>query len=497
VSVRTPVPRATPPAAPARLRMTPAAAVWVMTGTYAALFSYLSLRRHEAFWSGRFDLGNMVQAVWSTAQGRPLETTDMFGEQFTRLGAHVDPILVVFTPLAWTGFLPEALLVCQAVFVACGALPAFWLGRRWLGDDRLAVAAAAVYLLYPPLQWATITDFHPVTLAAPLLMFCVWAAEERRFVVLGVCAVGAALTKEQVGLALAMLGVWMAVRGARRAGVVLAAAGIAWVVVCMAVIIPRFNAGEGSQFTERYAYLGDGAAGIARGVLTRPWDVIEALASPGRLAYMAALLAPLLFLPLLAPLLALGALPELGINLLAEWYPQYSFRYHYVSVVVPFLVAASIAGLARVRSRAGRGVPPGAIAALWVGAVALSGVVMGPLPWWQHVPLGSEARAAQFSPDAHARVLQRAVAMVPAGDAVSAGNQLGAHLSARERIYFFPRIQEASWVVVDQRRPFVYGSVDASRHAAAVAGLRQDARFRVVFDEDGVIVARRRGGSGR
>ena len=53
------------------------------------------------------------------------------------------------------------LLVAQALIVATGALPAFWLGRRWLGDDRLALAFAAVYLLYPALQHATLFDFHP------------------------------------------------------------------------------------------------------------------------------------------------------------------------------------------------------------------------------------------------------------------------------------------------------------------------------------------------
>ena len=130
----------------------PEGAVLAMMAVYAAAARFLSVQRHRAFWTGRFDVGNMVQAVWSTAQGRPLETTDTLGRQFTRLGAHVDPILVLFTPLTWTGHLPEALLVSQAVIVATGAIPAFLLGRRWLGDDRLAVAAAAVYLLYPPLD---------------------------------------------------------------------------------------------------------------------------------------------------------------------------------------------------------------------------------------------------------------------------------------------------------------------------------------------------------
>ena len=72
------------------------------------------------------------------------------------------------------------------------------------------MAGAAVYLLYPALQSATLFDFHPVTLAAPLLMFCIWAAEERRWVTLAVCATLAALTQEQVGLLLVALAVWMA-----------------------------------------------------------------------------------------------------------------------------------------------------------------------------------------------------------------------------------------------------------------------------------------------
>ena len=40
----------------------------------------------------------MTQAVWSTAHGHPLAVTSLAGEQFARLGAHVDPILALFAP---------------------------------------------------------------------------------------------------------------------------------------------------------------------------------------------------------------------------------------------------------------------------------------------------------------------------------------------------------------------------------------------------------------
>jgi uncharacterized membrane protein len=501
VSVAPPVPRARPRAEWARRRPSlPHAAVWAMMAVYAALFAYLSVARHRAFWTGRFDVGNMVQAAWSTAQGRPLETTDILGRQFNRLGAHVDPVLALFAPLTWTGALPEALLVAQAVIVASGALPAFWLGRRWLGDDRLAVAGAAVYLLYPPLQWATVTEFHTVTLAAPLLVYCVWAAEERRYATLTVLAVAAALCKEQVGLALAMLGLWMVVRGlGRRYGIALAAASLTWVAFAVSVVIPRYNAGEGSAFVGRYSSLGSDEGEVVTTLLTRPWDAVDLVVGYDRLSYLVALLAPLLLLPFAAPLLAAAALPEIAINVLTDWFPQYSIEFHYVAVIVPFLVTASILGLARLR-RADRPAvlvraleDPVRVAVVWVGAVAVAGLFMGPLPWWRDVPLiGSDnQRLAQYHVTDHSRAMARAVAMIPDDVPVSAGNLLGAHLSERERILTFPVIAEARWVIVDTRRPYLADRLLPRAHAARVAALRARADMRLVHSDDGVLVFRR------
>jgi uncharacterized membrane protein len=42
----------------------PRALLWSAIAAYAAGFSALSVLRHRALQTGRFDLGNMVQAVW-------------------------------------------------------------------------------------------------------------------------------------------------------------------------------------------------------------------------------------------------------------------------------------------------------------------------------------------------------------------------------------------------------------------------------------------------
>ncbi len=469
-----------------------------MTLAWAALMASLSIARHRAFSTGRFDLGNMVQAVWSTVQGRPLETTDAIsGEQFVRLGAHVDPILVLFAPLYWVWPSPEMLLVAQAVVVALGAVPVFWLGRRWLGDDRLALASAAVYLLYPPLAWATVTEFHPVTLAAPILLLAIWAADARRYGILAIAATAAALTKEEVGLALVMLGLWMAVRGARRAGALLAAASAAWVAAALWVIIPAFNHGEDSAFIGRYSAFGDSAGEVALGAALRPWDVIEVAATPDRGGYLLALLLPLLALPFAAPLLALGALPEVLLNVLSNWWPQYSIEFQYVAVVVPFLIAASIAGLARLRRSARPAVlvraleRPGPLALGLVVWVALSGVLLGPLPWWGAVSLASDSRVQEYARSPHTVAQREAIALVPAGVPVSAGNRMGAHLSDRRTIYTFPFLGDAEWVVVDRRQPFIVDRPAPRAHERRVRALLAEPASSVIYDRDGVLVIRR------
>ena len=97
--------------------------VGALTVAWAGLFSWLSVQRYRGFSTGRFDLGNMVQAVWSTAHGHFLDTTDVTGIQFNRLGAHVDPVLALFAPLWMVWSSPEMLLVAQAVIVSAGSAP--------------------------------------------------------------------------------------------------------------------------------------------------------------------------------------------------------------------------------------------------------------------------------------------------------------------------------------------------------------------------------------
>lgn len=462
-------------------------------GAFGAGLAALATLQHRAFATGRFDVGNLTQAVWATANGDFLQVTDLQGRQISRLGAHFDPIVAAFAPFWWLWPDPALLLVAQAVGVSLGAVPVFLLARKHLGSEWAGTGFALVYLLYPPTQWLTLDDFHPVAFATPLLLAAIWFLDERRLLPFTLVAALALSTKEQVGLAVAALGVWYGIAHGRRvAGAGIAGAGVAVAVLALTVVVPHYAPAGDSPFQGRYRAVGGSPLGIVQTTALHPVRVAEAALQGRDLAYLRDLLLPLLGLPLLAPLLASTAIPELAVNALSSTPAQTSIQFHYTAAAIPGLVVAAVFGAARLQRRAPRSLP--ALVQLAVVAVILAGAVLGPLPIWKGVVPFAESRGARdHVTSAGDAVRRRALALIPPGAAVSATNNLGAHLSARRRIFSFPILRESRWIAVDGRAPSYLDRAEAPRaFARAFARVRRDPAWRVVFSEDRVVVLRRR-----
>lgn len=464
--------------------------VWgAMVGWTALL--YATVRRdYLGFRLGRFDLGNMVQAVWSTAHGRPLEMTDSSGEQLVRLGSHVDPILVLFTPLWWLVPSPLTLAAVQIGACALGALPVFWLARRHLGSERTAALMALAYLVYPWLGWTALDAMHPVTLAIPLFLYCIWFLDSRRLWAFGVCAALVLATGELMGLSLAALGVWYFVaRRERRIGAAVFACGVLWSAAAVELVVPHFRHGS-SPYFGYYAAVGGSPAGVARTLVTDPGAIWSALVTLKHVVYLAALAAPLEGMFFLAPGLAGVALPALAANALSSGAAMSDPREHYIAGVIPFLVAAAVFGLARLSvARRTRAV------ATILGLSLFMSVIAGP---WRLLPGPADDRFASVPSSDYLRALQQATALVPPGVPVAATNAAGSHLSARRYVYSVPLVGRAQWIVLDLNNSFVirpnsetWGSDDPAALRAFRTQVEASPRWTKVFDREGVLVFRR------
>jgi uncharacterized membrane protein len=466
-----------------------AIAIWAaMIGWTAVLFAIVR-GAYLDFRLGRFDLGNMVQAVWSTTQGRPLEYTHgSTGDQIVRLGAHVDPFLVLLAPLWVVWPSPLALALAQIAVTSLGALPVFWLGRAHLGSERAAGLLALGYLAYPWIATSAIGAIHPVTFAIPLLLFCIWFLDTDRLVPFAVCALLAMSTGELMGLPIAALGVWYALaRGRRREGSVIAFAGAAWTFVAVYFVVRHF-AGESSMYYGFYDEVGGSPQGVVRTLFTDPGTVLRALVESHDIVYVVWLGLPLLFLFVLSPGLALVGLPQLLANALSDFRSMTDARYHSVAAIVPFLIAATVFAISRIRPE--RRVL--AASAVLVVSASLA-LVVGPWPRAVGMtPLGGRASLSENKIEA----LRDALARVPEGAPVTSSNEVGAHLSGRRQVYSVPVLGEAEWVVVDVDEPWVTrpDSPILTSHPevvrAFVRRLGRDPGWTRVFERDGVLVFR-------
>jgi len=463
--------------------------LWSAMGAWVAGFASLSILRQDAFNTGRFDMGNMVQAVWATAHGHPLEVTSLQGLQISRLASHTDAILVVFAPLWWVWPSPDMLLTAQAVAVALGALPVFWLARKHLRSARAGLGFALAYLLYPATGWLALNEFHPVALACPLLLFAFWYLDEERWVPFALFALAAATTKEEISLVIAGFGVWYALAHRRWwLGGALAAIGVAAAAIAVEVVVPHFN-GAASNFYVRYEQVGGSPGGVFKTAFTHPLRLVEKIGTTRGLRYLGELLVPLGGLWLLAPLALVAALPEVALNLLSRVTTQQSIHFHYTAGLIPALFVASVLGAGRLaerRSRARARIAPAAV----VLALAAN-YYLGPIPFWRELPGGSRFQATFTHVTAHDRVAERAVGLIPPHVVVSASNTLGAHLSARRRILSFPRLDDATWVAADETQSSYLDRISPLPSATDLVNLRRNPAWRLVFEEDGVLVFRR------
>ena len=320
---------------------------------YSLAMSYEAILRYDTFKATAFDLGNMDQVMWNTIHGRLFQFTnqaiDWYGPP-TRLAIHFEPIILPLSLLYLFFADPRTLLIFQTLALASGALPVFLLTRKTIpGWTLLAPVMALAYLLSPALLGLNIFDFHPVSLATPLLLYALLALAYKRYIWFLIACILAASCKEDIPLVIAVLGILLIWKyKLPRLGTALIIGGVLWSFVAFRLVIPHFYPGvQANNYWYRYESLGSSPGAAVLNIFIRPWLFLGLFFTLERIYYLASLLRSVGFLPLLAPEWLLPTLPSLAVNLLGNDPLLYSGVYHYNAAIIPFLMLSAIHGTSR------------------------------------------------------------------------------------------------------------------------------------------------------
>lgn len=429
-----------------------------------AVFFFVQLYLHyHSFGSRSLDLGNMDQAIWNTLHSRPFHQTNQPGAT-NRLSLHVEPILLPISLLYLIHSSPEILFLFQSVVVALGAIPVFALARFKLHNDSLALIFALVYLMFPAIQGATLLDFHAITLAPTFLLAAFYYLETKRPKSFALFAILAAACKEDMILLVMMLGFYaFFINRQHRLGLITVSLSGLWAFLAVFVIPPAF-AGTENIHWNRYGHLGDSPLDIVLNFFIQPQLVLSHLQKVQALDYLRLLLTPTAFTALFNPITLLLALPSLGINLLSNFSPMQRVNsLIYAAPIVPAVMISSIYGVANLKRRgegANRRMANRALSRftlyasritqlfnLLVGGLILTASLAYHL-FYGYFPWGGQFRGWEEVTDHHRRA-EHLFAQIPPEAALSAHDRLNPHVSQRETLYIFDRIENADHIVLD------------------------------------------------
>jgi uncharacterized membrane protein len=416
---------------------------------YAGLWCFITLTRHFAFQTHALDLGQFAQIAWSISHG---DGPWMTLPAMHAWGDHFSPILYLLAPLAWLVPITPALLVVQSLALAAGGLVVFAFARRHLVDERLAAGLALVYLVNPSLHGINIRDIHVQAFAVPLLIAAALAFDARRWAWCALALVLVAMCREDAAVAIVGFAVWLALaRGRWRLGAAVAVAAVLLLVFDTRVLIPYYRGEPYTHLLKRYAHLGRSVGDVLVTLLFRPWRWVPVVLHGAKLVYLLAILAPLGFLPLLAPAAVASALPGLAINLLTFDRVLFNYRSQYQAFVLPFLVLAAVEGCARLEKRAASARPPAPAEPGWRERLS-PGFVLGAAVL---ISLALTARTVndlavdrwRLGPEQ--RAVAALVERIPGGVAVTVNERLVPHLAARHEAYIYPTAVGRSEYVLD------------------------------------------------
>jgi uncharacterized membrane protein len=388
--------------------------IYVVASIGLAMSSHLLvvLLRHFSFQTG------MDLAIYANACRGALYST-MKGDVWI-FADHFEPVLLLFTPLCRMISPSVALLGVQTVSFGVGALGIYALARHQQYRPSLAWLVGMLYLGFSSNVTLAYYDFHLLALTLgviPWLWYAI-AAERYGWVVgLGLLYFG---LKESVPLSLIGLGAYLVfqARGkGKRVGVAFALFGLVSFAVIMKFVYPIFREGEETMyFAKYYGHLGRNLHEFVMTFVTRPSYFFYSLFRPPKLEYIATLLLPFLFFPLVRPVYLLPVIPAVLVNILSNDPAMIGRAYHYEAEISPALFAMAVIAFSASRFRG-----------LWLAVMLVAFTApsaLGIARW--NVPTKAQNR-----------LREQLEKHVPHDKAIAAPQRIAAHLTDRERLYMF------------------------------------------------------------
>lgn len=399
---------------------------------------------------------------------------------------HINVGIIPFLPLwlLWPDLKLTIVLEIVAVFGV--TVPLYFLAKRALQNEFAALLIVVAWMLYPATSQFIYSASYGfrwgnMCLLLYFVALALWVCERRAWAL--VFAVWAMLIKEEAAIVIGMFGIYLAVFERRKvAGTTLAAGSFGYFLLATSVLIPAAG-GQGYAMTRFFFDLGKTKWEILLSPLVKPMVFWGRLVEPTSLYFAAALLAPLLFLPLRKiPVLLVGALTFVFccMNPILK-----SISFHYQAALLPVVFWALIRALQDSDSRRRLGLLLGVVV-----SCATASLFLGALPW------SKETLATQRMPGRPDLVGRFRSQIDPQGS-LFATQRVAAHFVTQRYLYLdLPVPDQIDYALLDMRDAWrgTSGNLQwLERLRVIQREVEANPNLRLVAADDGLLFYSRRG----
>ena len=291
----------------------------------------MALLKTNNLHSAIFDLGIFDSLFWNTA----LE----FNWSWFFFG-HAQPLAILGTALykLWPS---SVILVClQSIFLTCGIFLLLFSSDS-IRHYRIIISLS--FVLYFPLWYNALFDFHMDHLSVPLLFLFYYGCFKQKWWLAVVAALLLAMVKEPFALVAFFCGIYLCLRWRKfRWGLFICFFGMVCFYATTYILLHHFTFGpRGGLGADAFSWLGRTPVDMLLFIFTHPIEILkEIIFNSGKMKYLLFLFGALVFIPLFSPMELLPAVPILGISLLSRLENYYGIGHHYTSGLIPPMIVA-------------------------------------------------------------------------------------------------------------------------------------------------------------
>ena len=434
-------------------------------GIFGCIYLVIIFCNHYFFRTFCFDYGVYNFAFYDYAHLRLSDCPLYFAGNMNFLQDHLSFTLMLFVPLYWLlGWLTGTytLLYTQVAFVLLGGWYVYRLIELKSSDKTLSILALLQYLFIYG-RWTMLdADCNLAIIASSMIPVFIYYFEKRAVLSMILVFIFIMITREDMALWTAFIGLFFLIshrrdKEYRMLSLLVIFSSIAYFVLAFAVIIPSLETGGKKYNLFNYSALGNGPGEAVLFMLSHPVKSISLffINTSGnpvydhvKLEFYSVYLLCGGFLLFYRPVYLLLFIPILAKKMLNDMPLRWSTDTYYSVEFVTILPVAVFLIISGVKSKLIRSV---LITCVCVGTVFITVYKLqkhknSSVFWsdYKHAFYKKDFYRSGFN----VRELNRRISQIPSQSAVSATGTIVPHIAWRPKVYNFPKVKDAEYIVV-------------------------------------------------